>query len=126
MEHADAYYRFEPFSPVHRGISDLQKELIMRPLMPISPELLIITIISTILNIITIIRLANMTRRTGPDSHTLQSLVGSSTVFPGAGRYLNYATNTVIKSGKLVPTLLISVPWASSASGGKGLKDRVA
>mmetsp|Transcript_4899 Transcript_4899/g.11594 ORF Transcript_4899/g.11594 Transcript_4899/m.11594 type:complete len:353 (-) Transcript_4899:57-1115(-) len=26
-------------------------------------------------------------------------------------RYLNYATNTVIKSGKLVPTLLISVIW---------------
>ncbi|CAE7222613.1 Papst2, partial [Symbiodinium necroappetens] len=25
--------------------------------------------------------------------------------------YLNYATNTVIKSGKLVPTLLISVIW---------------
>jgi len=26
-------------------------------------------------------------------------------------RYLNYATNTVIKSGKLVPTLFISVVW---------------
>ena len=26
-------------------------------------------------------------------------------------RYLNYATNTVIKSGKIVPTLMISALW---------------